>query len=356
MFLVARGDIGPAMTRAPEILNGYKEKENASGTEIRCQETSDRPPSPIKAPVPRPEHVDFHVNARQLCLLRSWGLITSLPQVSASEISNKSRSDYLVKATALGQVLWLFIQTIRRGIYSQPISQLEIAVLAFSACAFIAYLFSWHKPQDVHLATRIGSVDELTVQQIQLLSEASGQSLFWHLLGFAPFLRKYAWSRRTRFLGPVANDSKYSDLEISFKLGTRRDVIYTIDYIFLGTAILLASVVFGGIHCAAWNFHFPTEIEKTLWRVSSVVSATVLAIHPLVHTIGALVAMWIDLPEEWVLLRKGCVLVLGMITLVVMVAYVVARLFLMFEVFRTLFFLPPGAFVATWSSSIPHVG
>ena len=40
----------------------------------------------------------------------------------------------------------------------------------------------------------------------------------------------------------------------------------------------------------------------------------------------------------------------------IMVAYVVARLFLMFEVFRTLFFLPPGAFVATWSSSIPHVG
>jgi hypothetical protein len=133
-------------------------------------------------------------------------------------------------------------------------------------------------------------------------------------------------------------------------------VIHTVDYTFLGTATLLASVVFGGINCAVWNFHFPTEIEKTLLCVSSVVSATVLAMHPLVHTMGALVAMWIDLPEEWVLLRKGCVLVLGMLTLVVMIAYVVARLFLMFEVFRTLFFLPPGAFVATWSSSVPHMG
>jgi hypothetical protein len=195
MFSATRGDVGPATTRAPEIQDGCKEKENASRMEIRCQETGDHPSSPINAPIPPLKYVDLHVNARQLYLLRCWGLITSLPQISATEISNKSRSDYLVKPTALGQVFWLFIQTIGRGIYSQPISQLEIAVLAFSACAFIAYLFSWHKPQDVQLATRIGSVDELTVWQIQLLSEASGKSLFWHLLEFAPFLREYAWSR-----------------------------------------------------------------------------------------------------------------------------------------------------------------
>jgi len=130
-------------------------------------------------------------------------LITTLPQLSSSDISSKSRSDYLVKATALGQVLWLFIQTIVRGFYAQPISQLEIATLAFSACAFIAYLFSSEKPQDVQLATRVGSVDALTPWQTQRLLEASGKSLFWHLLGFAPFLNKYSQERELQFLGPV---------------------------------------------------------------------------------------------------------------------------------------------------------
>jgi hypothetical protein len=38
------------------------------------------------------------------------------------------------------------------------------------------------------------------------------------------------------------------------------------------------------------------------------------------------------------------------------VFYVLARLYLMVEVFRSLFFLPPEAFVTTWSAQIPHLG
>jgi hypothetical protein len=35
--------------------------------------------------------------------------------------------------------------------------------------------------------------------------------------------------------------------------------------------------------------------------------------------------------------------------------YILARLFLIVELFRCLFFLPPSAFVSTWVSSVPHV-
>lgn len=38
------------------------------------------------------------------------------------------------------------------------------------------------------------------------------------------------------------------------------------------------------------------------------------------------------------------------------VAYIVARLFIIVEMFRTLAFLPPDAYVATWSSEIPNIG
>jgi hypothetical protein len=34
--------------------------------------------------------------------------------------------------------------------------------------------------------------------------------------------------------------------------------------------------IFGGLHCAAWNFPFPTLTEKWMWRVSSVVVATII--------------------------------------------------------------------------------
>jgi hypothetical protein len=41
---------------------------------------------------------------------------------------------------------------------------------------------------------------------------------------------------------------------------------------------------------------------------------------------------------------------------VFLVPYILARFFLLVEVFRTLCFLPPDAFVDTWSGSLPHFG
>lgn len=36
--------------------------------------------------------------------------------------------------------------------------------------------------------------------------------------------------------------------------------------------------------------------------------------------------------------------------------YILARLFVLVEIFRTLYLLPPEAFLTTWSASIPHLG
>lgn len=328
----------------------------ASYKEVRPQVANDLPPASRNFLSEAAEGLHFHANAKQLRLLRSWDLIPSLPSMSLAEISSKSHCDFLVKTTAVGQVLWLFIQTLARGIRSLPISQLEIATLAFSTCAFTSYLFSWRKPQDVQLATFVGSIDNLTVRQIQDLLDASGHSLFWHMLGFAPFLKKQWRDRENNLFGPIANDITYWDLEIPVPLGTRHDVTHTVDYTFLGTGTLLASVMFGAVHCVAWNFQFPTEIEKTLWRVASLVSTLILLIHPLVHTLKALFLAWVPVPVGFLVVKKGLRIATGSLTLVVMVGYVFARLFLMVEIFRSLFFLPPGAFVSTWSSSIPHIG
>ncbi|GKZ55575.1 hypothetical protein AnigIFM49718_000652 [Aspergillus niger] len=50
------------------------------------------------------------------------------------------------------------------------------------------------------------------------------------------------------------------------------------------------------------------------------------------------------------------VILLVILGLVGMLAYIVARLFIVVEMFRTLAFLPSGAYVATWSSDIPNIG
>ncbi|GKZ26527.1 hypothetical protein AbraCBS73388_002771 [Aspergillus brasiliensis] len=50
------------------------------------------------------------------------------------------------------------------------------------------------------------------------------------------------------------------------------------------------------------------------------------------------------------------VILLWLLWLVCMLGYIVARLFIVVEMFRTLAFLPSSAYVATWSSEIPNLG
>lgn len=39
------------------------------------------------------------------------------------------------------------------------------------------------------------------------------------------------------------------------------------------TLMAVLSFLFGGLHCLAWNFEFPTRTEQTCWRVASLASA-----------------------------------------------------------------------------------
>ena len=35
-------------------------------------------------------------------------------------------------------------------------------------------------------------------------------------------------------------------------------------------ALVLVALIFGGIHCIGWSFHFPSHAEQLLWRMSSI--------------------------------------------------------------------------------------
>lgn len=84
---------------------------------------------------------------------RTQGWFPELPSISQAEIEGKSKGDVFAKSVAIIQVLWLIIQFVERWRKGLPNSQLEVAVLAFSVCAFITYCINWEKPQGVETAT-----------------------------------------------------------------------------------------------------------------------------------------------------------------------------------------------------------
>jgi hypothetical protein len=109
--------------------------------------------------------------------------------------------------------------------------------------------------------------------------------------------------------------------------------------------LLLGSVIFGGIHLAAWNFDFPTGIEQLLWRVASLWCTCFFIIVPFILFPIMVVSDALHLPKIDTTRPAQLFLIL----------YVVARLYLLVEIFRTLFFLLPSAYVSTWATNVPHV-
>lgn len=116
-----------------------------------------------------------------------------------------------------------------------------------------------------------------------------------------------------------------------------------LDRHFIYFALPLISIVFGGLHCIAWNFTFPTPIEQTLWRVSS---ASITAI-PLVTGLVWSLSQRKKLPGMEFLLNPA---------LALLAVYVLARLTLLVQALALLWREPRAAYlVVDWSKYLPHV-
>lgn len=262
----------------------------------------------------------WRLNANQLQYLYQQSFISRLSTISENEIRDKSKSDAFVKGTAIMQVSWLLIQVLARHLQQGlSTSQLEIGVLAFAVCTLITYVLVWDKPQDVNVPTYIDAVKPLSQLQVEKLgcisSNLSGPSATFNHIPVIPAISNVStW--------PVHMST---DEPIELK--------------FVTLGIALGGMIFGAIHCFAWNFQFPTVMECWLWRSAAILSIVL----PLIWAFSDTLLLW---TED----------ILGLLTFMVVPAYIMARLFLIVEMFRSLAFLPSSAFrTVQWAQFLPHV-
>ena len=121
---------------------------------------------------------------------------------------------------------------------------------------------------------------------------------------------------------------------------------------------LVTSVLVGAIHLVGWNFEFPTPVDSWLWRVAALVSTGLVPfLFMLATLVLEMVVMAIEDVNGWDPLPPGsdvkssAALKWGAFGL-----YGLARLVLVVEMFRCLFYPPPDAFTSTWTVNIPHIG
>jgi hypothetical protein len=223
--------------------------------------------------------------------------------VTEGDIKDKSKADGLAKLVALLQVSWLVIQCITRAVYHLPLSTLEITTLAYVACMIFSYYFWWNKPYDVAIAT---SVD------LDHLSDADLDEM--------------------RALVPDEKDFA-TKIDNMFGLEKRDDDWST-------PIIALLTIAFGAIHLAAWNFVFPTQVERVAWRVC----ACIIAGTPIFVFIAVAALSPLKLSE-----KLDQTMVMTVIWLFVCL-YLLSRTFLIIEVFLALRAQPPGVY-ETWESA-----
>ena len=112
-----------------------------------------------------------------------------------------------------------------------------------------------------------------------------------------------------------------------------------------------ATFIYGGLHALAWSAHFDSATEKMLWRISSC-----FVVGGLPVMIG-LLRFFDYLQDNYdgymyrVAAWSSAILILLML-----IAYVLARAYLVVECFINVFNLPAGVYdTPTWSVYFPHI-
>jgi len=287
------------------------------------------------------------LTALQLLNAKSFKLYRELPPASSQDLEALSKSDSIVKFLTILQISWLIIQLIVRYQNELLSSQLEITTLAFSVCSMITYAILWNRPRGITTryrvkATKVPKEDEIISPAIF----GPGYLWTWH--------RFREREDEGLHLMPIPNDAGhavdvrhlFSGYENTFVL---RTLIEWLRYnhpavvsVIVGS--VLGGTIFGGLHCLAWNFSFPTHTELVLWRTCSILTTILPPLSVYFNIQWSYYNGWAE-PEEGTAARRlhGRVLLVCFI-----IPYILARLFLLFEIFWTLFFLPPDAFVDTW--------
>ncbi|KAG2040457.1 hypothetical protein BDR03DRAFT_892399 [Suillus americanus] len=258
------------------------------------------------------------------------------PTLTANQIHDRSKGNAISKGLIMLQVAWFVMQLITRAIYHLETTQLEAGTLAFAVLNFLTYAVWWNKPLNVQCPHPVyrkstesrpeNRIDEPDVP-------GSRQGAGWVILG-------QVFVSIAELIGlpyePASQKLRVPTFDGSISLeGSNKRVL-------LLSGLLMATI-FGGIHCMAWFFAFPTYQEQVLWRMSAIA----ITFTP---WLCFLLGITHDLIPRVV--QIVCILTTG----VSVILYITARAVLLVLMFTTLRNLPPDAYKAvSWISVVPHL-
>ncbi|KAK0201406.1 hypothetical protein DFS33DRAFT_1489334 [Desarmillaria ectypa] len=326
--------------------------------------------------------------------------MSSISSITEEELQDRSKGDALSKLVAVVHTTWFMVQYLARLKESLPVTQLETATLAFAVLNIFNYVLWWHKPLDKELyesvdtmtfashsstfsygVTYIGLPRASSLDSTPHDSEPPHSSLLPslpHPPQTTALRRRFSDVHRFAFFDYTYTDAHQwlsSATSRRFATGAFQSTLRwyrqtmgrilfgrgwsnayggvptlwagTLDYErtwYIGYFGAAVGAFFGGIHCIAWSFAFASVAERVLWRISSLVVATIP------------VVLAMQLAFIRILPAQKIVRAIQAATPLLILLYLLARMSLLVEAFLSLRFLQPGVLEeVNWTRFIPHL-
>ncbi|KAK8040053.1 hypothetical protein PG993_008464 [Apiospora rasikravindrae] len=185
------------------------------------------------------------------------------PEMTENDIHDRSKQDWFVKVVASLQFLQLALSLIVRTSQGLAFSQLETITVGFAVCGAIVYLLYFYKPQGVQacFVSNLPRVSPgLNTTGAPHVHYQKTYDSFWDVL------------RNKR--RPDKDDSSNTVTMTVDRIPNDNIPISQNQWAHPGIFLLaLTSALFGAMHAIAWNFEFPSALEKILWHVATIISA-----------------------------------------------------------------------------------
>lgn len=249
------------------------------------------------------------------------------PEITADEIWDKSKADSFAKGAVLFQGAWLVTQSVAREAQGLPITPLELFTLAFVVSTAMSYFFWWRKPQNVSTNTTL--VCDYAVARIRAEAgqppdggwedtpldwvEREGRrwtrrKSFSHFgmgkgagataaaaapaataaedpekspaLPRAPTFKAFLRSKSTHSTLIAAERQPESEPQSPQPVQRIANdaIMPAVLSAKVYAGLIIPSMIHSCIHLLGWNMDYPSDLEKQLWRASTVALAAMSCI------------------------------------------------------------------------------
>ncbi|OAX33713.1 hypothetical protein K503DRAFT_869382 [Rhizopogon vinicolor AM-OR11-026] len=267
----------------------------------------------------------------------------SAPILSAKQIHDKSKGNAISKGLVILQVAWFVLQLISRAIYHLETTQLETGTLAFAVLSFITYAAWWNKPLNVRCPHPVYWTS--TKSKLEMY-DFDDDYLVDGIADKPKIVQIFRSTFITLFELLALDDDNFTHEKLQVPMFDGSIRVDDLNKNILIISGFFMATIFGGIHCIAWFFAFPTYPEQVLWHISAV---AIIA----VPWFGLFfVFLSTTFPENSVLQD----LMLWITVFMPPPLYITGRIILLVLMATTLRNLRPDAYqTMLWTSLVPHL-